>query len=392
MHVDFNGSYNIVNYSPLNSRSKIYLVRRLSGMNPHALMKRNMPDRSRTTGDYINFVQSIKESLGFGNSRSEELTLNTILMASMTNSYVEGSSKLTGISGQTVRNHLRNKDLEGLLQINADLIATMKEKGLFRKPLKIAMDWHDEMYYGNRETDGIIGTKNKAGTNYAYEYATASIVVEGIRFVIAVTPVRQRTNLDMVSRLLKIIETHGIRIGVLLMDGGFFSADLINFLNSGKINFVMHAPKLKKVCGNMEADLKYTTKLHHRRKKDQATFRMVSIYGHSKKGRILYVFATNMDILPGKILKLYRKRWGIETGYRMIRKFLAKTTSKRHNIRLLYFYLAILLYNMWVLMNIVSRVKIIADNMRIFIASKLIRSNPIVTNPVSSNRHSGGDF
>ncbi|MCL5881516.1 MAG: hypothetical protein M1592_02905, partial [Candidatus Thermoplasmatota archaeon] len=61
-----------------------------------------MPDRSRTTGDYINFVQPIKESLGFGNSRSEELTLNTILMASMTNSYVEGSSKLTGISGQTV--------------------------------------------------------------------------------------------------------------------------------------------------------------------------------------------------------------------------------------------------------------------------------------------------
>ncbi len=51
----------------------------------------------------------------------------------------------------------------------------------------------------------------------------------------------------------------------------------------------------------------------------------------------------------------------------MMRKFLARTTSKRHNIRLLYFYLAILLYNMWVLMNIVARVKIIADNMKIFI-------------------------
>ena len=38
-------------------------------------------------------------------------------------------------------------------------------------------------------------------------------------------------------------------------------------------------------------------------------------------------------------------------GYRMIRKFLARTTSKRHNIRLLYFYLAILLYNMFVAVN-----------------------------------------
>ncbi|EQD59062.1 hypothetical protein B2A_04127 [mine drainage metagenome] len=76
----------------------------------------------------------------------------------------------------------------------------------------------------------------------------------------------------------------------------------------------------------------------------------------------------------------------------MIRKFLAKTTSKRHNIRLLYFYLAILLYNTWVLMNIVSRVEIIADNMRVFIASKLIGTNPFVTNLVQSNRHPGGDF
>ena len=66
----------------------------------------------------------------------------------------------------------------------------------------------------------------------------------------------------------------------------------------------------------------------------------------------------------------------------MIRKFLARTTSKRHSVRLLYFYLAILLYNMWVLMNIVVRVKMIAENLKVFIASKPIEVNPSVTNPV----------
>ena len=361
-------------------------------MNLPALMMRNMPDRANTTRNYINFVQSIKESISFGNSRSEDFTLKTILLACMTNSYVEGSSKLTGISGQTVRNHLRNKDPEGLLQINADLIAMMKKKGKFRKPLIVAMDWHDEMYYGDVETEGIIGTKNKAGTNYAYEYATASIVMKGIRFVIAVIPVKERTILDMVSGLLDIIESHGIRISYLLMDGGFYSIDLINHLNSIGMNFVMHAPKLGKECKGEEIDMEYRTSSHKRRKKDQASFRVVSIYGHSKKGMMLYVFATNMDISPKKLLKLYRKRWGIETGYRMIRKFLARTTSKRHSIRLLYFYLAILLYNMWILMSIVSRVEIIADNMKVFIASKLIEANPFVTNLVQSNGHSGGDF
>ena len=361
-------------------------------MNLPTLKIRNMPDRAHTTPNYINFVQSIKESLNFGDSRSENLTLKTILLACMDNSYVEGSSQLTNISGQTVRNHLRDKNPEGLLQINADLIATMREKGLFRKPLIVAMDWHDEMYYGDIDAYGVIGTKNKAGTNYAYEYATASIVVKGIRFVIAAIPVMKRTILDMVSRLLDIIESHGIKISSLLMDGGFFSADLINYLNSIGMNFVMHAPKLGKECKGEEIDVEYRTSSHNRRKKDQASFSVVSIYGHTRKGWILYVFATNMDISPEKLLKLYRKRWGIETGYRMIRKFLARTTSKRHNIRLLYFYLAILLYNMWVLMNIVARVKIIAENLKVFIASKLIEANPFVTNLVQSNGHSGGDF
>ena len=66
-------------------------------------------------------------------------------MASVTNSYVEGSSHLTGISGQTVRNHLRDKDREKLLRINDDLIATMRDNGILRKQPKIAIDWRDEM-------------------------------------------------------------------------------------------------------------------------------------------------------------------------------------------------------------------------------------------------------
>ena len=210
-------------------------------MNTTLSLMRNMPGRSFTTGDYINFVQLIRESTGFKNSKSENLTFNTILLASMTNSYVEGSSKLTGISGQTVRNHLKNKNPEGLLQINAGLITAMKKKGIFRKPLKIAIDWHDEMYYGDIEADGVVGTKNKQGTNYAYEYATASVVLNGIRFAIAIIPVTERTALNMVYRLIEIIESCGIRIDVLLMDGGFFSTDLINYLNSIRINFIIHA-------------------------------------------------------------------------------------------------------------------------------------------------------
>jgi IS4 transposase len=39
----------------------------------------------------------------------------------------------------------------------------------------------------------------------------------------------------------------------------------------------------------------------------------------------------------------YRRRWGIETGYAGVEGLRARTTSKSHSLRLLYFYYALIL-------------------------------------------------
>ena len=71
---------------------------------------------------------------------------------------------------------------------------------------------------------------------------------------------------------------------------------------------------------------------------------------------------------------MFRKRWGIETSYRMIRKFLAKTTSRRYGIRLLYFYLAVVLYNLWVKLNFRQEEQLSADILRVHLAVFLVIS------------------
>ena len=81
----------------------------------------------------------------------------------------------------------------------------------------------------------------------------------------------------------------------------------------------------------------YKTNSKRKRPDEQATFRIVAV----KCKKELLVFATNTDIKPKAIRRIYRKRWAIETSYRMINQFLPKTTSK------LYFYLAVLLYNIY---------------------------------------------
>lgn len=61
-------------------------------------------------------------------------------------------------------------------------------------------------------------------------------------------------------------------------------------------------------------------------------------------------FATSR---PGIDPKLYKNRWGIETGYRMIEGALAKTHSKNPAVRLLYFVYSVAIYNSWAVANAV---------------------------------------
>ncbi|UCD13181.1 MAG: transposase [Thermoplasmatales archaeon] len=70
------------------------------------------------------------------------------------------------------------------------------------------------------------------------------------------------------------------------------------------------------------------------------------------------VFATNENYGPNDVDLLetlfdqYDKRWGIESSYRVKKQYLPKTTSKNYMIRLFYFMFAVLLYNLWILADI----------------------------------------
>jgi IS4 transposase len=67
---------------------------------------------------------------------------------------------------------------------------------------------------------------------------------------------------------------------------------------------------------------------------------------------LYFSFATNLPRsiarkLPSFIPCEYRRRWGIETGYRVQDNAEAKTTSTNYKLRLLYQMVSVLLYNVW---------------------------------------------
>lgn len=114
----------------------------------------------------------------------------------------------------------------------------------------------------------------------------------------------------------------------------------------------------------------YTTTSHKHKVVEQASFRVVAV---ENKGKVL-VFATNTCFRRRKLHRLFRKRWGIETSYRLIGLFLAKTTSKLYVVRRLYFFLAVVLYNLWVLYNFRRRLVVSVFDLKFVVRLFLVLS------------------
>ena len=67
-----------------------------------------------------------------------------------------------------------------------------------------------------------------------------------------------------------------------------------------------------------------------------------------KEEKITWVFVTNMEFTDFvKYKKLYKKRWNIETGFRVQDEATIKTKSTDIRVRYFLFLAAMLLYNMW---------------------------------------------
>lgn len=77
----------------------------------------------------------------------------------------------------------------------------------------------------------------------------------------------------------------------------------------------------------------------------------------SEKKRKFIPFATNVERSARRLIeavpKEYRKRWGIETSFRKAKEIYGRTSSPSPAITLASFMTAMVLYNLWQLINIV---------------------------------------
>lgn len=266
----------------------------------------------------------------------------------------------------TVMYHMRNLALEEWVEMFDEVTDAIylqaKRMGVFQRPVDIAIDFTDLPYYGDKNDFWVVGGKHKKGTNWFHRFASVHIVVAGRRFTLKVIPINSFSKSTTERVIKELIENarKRVRIRNVYLDREFYNVSCIKVLNSLRVNWLMRAKKSKRI---KDWPKQYKTSHVERYTMGEAiyvnkstTFNLVMVRGEKVRREEGYVlFATNMNITDEAaedLLDLYETRWGIETGYRLINQFRAKTTSRDIGVRYFEFMFSVSLYNLWVLANI----------------------------------------
>jgi hypothetical protein len=175
-------------------------------------------------------------------------------------------------------------------------------------------------------------------------------------------------NADVIARLLGLTRLREVEVS-LLLDSEFFSASVISRLNKLGHRFLMPCRLTRKIKeaikgyaqGKRKKVSAYTLVPSERR--EVGPFNLVILLrkgseDESDSLRRYIAFATNIPSRfvmwnVRRLLDDYRRTWGIETEYSWVEGLRARTRSKNHALRLLYFYYALILYNAWLLANLI---------------------------------------
>jgi len=300
-------------------------------------------------------------------------TLNVLLRAatSTTNSIESASIDLrmktpykNVPSADSIHGYINSNSIDYMIssfrQINTEIIKHTNLKGTYHDA---AIDFHDIPYYGDKNTPGIRGIKPKNGTSWGYSFCSLDIIGD-IKLTLDVIDINglAKNYAMLMESMMQRLKAMEINLRTLFMDREFFNNPTISTLQRLNKYFVIAAKSNKKINAILlEHKKKFgetSTLFEYQFEKGGKKFIIVAVLNpkydpNSKKDKgnnEYHLFATNLTVnntsdFLKKIPDEYRKRWNIETGYRVKNAFKIRTCSKSPIARSLFFLIQCLLYN-----------------------------------------------
>jgi hypothetical protein len=284
------------------------------------------------------------------------------------------------IEGQTIESVCRDLELEvgsntirerlnGLLEVsdlrrhecemNSALAGNIPEQ-MPRTGREMALDYHDEPFYGQTPELRTYACRGaaKEGTTYFYRVATLYGMWRAVRVTVAMTYVLpEDSNLSVVERLMQRRHQLGFRPGVVYMDKEFCEGPVVQYLTQAHIPAILACPirggkgGTRALCQGRKAyctDYTFT---------DGTTAHLALMPARvpDKTGRRrvkwLAFVVIHLSWSAKKVAQRYRRRFGIESTYRQLDPLRARTASCNPALRFFLLGLGFLLLNIWVMLR-----------------------------------------
>lgn len=295
-----------------------------------------------------------------------EMILNVLIKASAESSSLEAvCADLEEVAdSNTIREYLNAalpiqelREQEG--QVNRALSACIPED-LVRTAIEVAIDFHDEPFYGKEEETRQVTCAGQAkkGTTHFVRIATAYIIWRQVRLTLAVRYVLpEEKTLDILKFLLKRLKTLGFQPKILYLDKGFASTDIIQYLTAQQQPAILACPIRGKkggtraLCrGRSSYSTPYTFTDGTQTMIAMKASLVPNASGKLRRKWLAFILIL-LDWQPDQVYQEYRRRFGIECSYRLLRRMRASTTSRNPSLRFFLLGLGLILVNAWVFLR-----------------------------------------
>jgi len=259
------------------------------------------------------------------------------------------------------------RQLPGVLR--GSLPRGLRKRQRQRRRYPMALDLHLVPYYKRQQAVPVPVRKGKRleGTAYSHQYATVSLLRKGQYYVVAQTPYVPGEDLaELVRRLLRQAAANGFAPRYVLMDRSFWSADVFRYLQRARYPFLLPVLGRGKRPDKPGGPTGTQQFLHGLRRSGfyrytvrnrQGQGATVTIVVHrrnhagrkTKHGRYTWAYGLWRVKLSSVVWvrESYRRRFRIESSYRLLEEARGRTSSRDAGVRLWYVVLALLLVNAW---------------------------------------------
>ncbi|MCL4400690.1 transposase [Candidatus Parvarchaeota archaeon] len=291
--------------------------------------------------------------------------LNILISIATSHKFTEGGSfkyryeHKSGPSAKTILRALNRRSYDDLKPL---FLAEMKRQILLAKrkgiidgrKVTVAVDATDLYFYGDRNsTPNIVNADHQDhGTGFAFKFVEIAIVTHNQRFALCAIPKLNNGEMhDILIDLLKFVKEQ-VNVGTVLMDRGFYSIEDMRAVDQLGIKFIMpmkSGTNAFKRLSNQQSEVTIVSNILDK---------FTGIAARKASGELIYTI-TNIKMtvkdynLAKYVAFFYRHRWQIESNFREIKQnFLGRTTSVRYVVKYFYFMFANVLFNFWILVNV----------------------------------------